>query len=165
MLTAELKYTRIIKTSYLITKGLLWKDRENKLNHFDSLRDYSVPILDAGVSGYYIMIRKVNFFLDDFKFPSFQYTGLAVEPVNNLAAQHPDKTFIRYWWNAISFSIVGFYWFFSNAVIEHVGESDQLLFVNEMLRVSRNMFFFTPNKFFPVESHTNVFFIGLTTFL
>lgn len=49
-----------------------------------------------------------------------------------------------------------FDWVFSNAVIEHVGsKKEQLLFINEMLRVGRNVFFTTPNKYFPIESHTN----------
>jgi hypothetical protein len=49
---------------------------------------------------------------------------------------------------------------FSNAVIEHVGDdAAQVRFVDEMLRVADNVFFTTPNKLFPVESHTNVLFL------
>lgn len=160
MLTAELKYTRTPIKDFVshYKKGFLERSRKQKLYHFDSPCDYSIPILDAGVSGYQDYDHKVNFLLNDFKFPSFQYTGLAMEPVNNLAAQHPDKTFIRFGGMRFPFQYRDFHWFFSNAVIEHLGDEDaQLCFVNEMLRISRNMFFTTPNKFFPVESHTNVF--------
>jgi hypothetical protein len=41
-------------------------------------------------------------------------------------------------------------------VTEHVGDEEaQIQFVNEMLRVARNVLFTTPSKYFPVESHTN----------
>jgi SAM-dependent methyltransferase len=44
---------------------------------------------------------------------------------------------------------------FSNAVIEHVGSTEnQRAFVLEMLRVSRSFFITTPNRWFPVELHT-----------
>ena len=33
----------------------------------------------------------------------------------------------------------------------------QLLFLNEMMRVGRNLFLTTPNKYFPIDSHTNAF--------
>lgn len=47
----------------------------------------------------------------------------------------------------------------SNAVIEHVGgEAEQLAFVAEHLRVGRAWFMTTPNRWFPVESHTSVLF-------
>lgn len=32
-------------------------------------------------------------------------------------------------------------------------------FINEMLRVAKNVFFTTPNKYFPLESHTNILFL------
>jgi SAM-dependent methyltransferase len=48
---------------------------------------------------------------------------------------------------------------FSNAVIEHVGSfEDQLRFVNEHKRVGRHWVITTPNRWFPIESHTNVLF-------
>jgi len=48
---------------------------------------------------------------------------------------------------------------FSNAVIEHVGnESNQLQFVREHQRVGINWIMTTPNKYFPVESHTQTLF-------
>jgi ubiquinone/menaquinone biosynthesis C-methylase UbiE len=44
---------------------------------------------------------------------------------------------------------------FSNAVIEHVGdERDQQRFVDEHRRVARHCVLTTPNRWFPVESHT-----------
>ena len=48
---------------------------------------------------------------------------------------------------------------FSNAVIEHVGlETDQVAFINEHKRCGRNWFLTTPNRLFPIEVHSGVFF-------
>lgn len=44
----------------------------------------------------------------------------------------------------------------SNAVIEHVGdEQDQAAYMAEHLRVGRTWIVTTPNRWFPVESHTS----------
>lgn len=47
----------------------------------------------------------------------------------------------------------------ANAIIEHVGdEVDQLRMVAEMCRVARSWVITTPNRWFPVESHTSTMF-------
>jgi len=72
----------------------------------------------------------------------------------------PGKCFVQYPGGKFPFPNKNFDWVFSNAVIEHVGNDDeQLLFLNEMMRVANNVFFTTPNKYFPAESHTNLFFV------
>ncbi|MDP3957328.1 MAG: methyltransferase domain-containing protein [bacterium] len=46
---------------------------------------------------------------------------------------------------------------YSNAVIEHVGSTDeQLRFLRELYRVSRRGYLTTPNRFFPIEIHTRI---------
>jgi hypothetical protein len=48
----------------------------------------------------------------------------------------------------------------ANAIIEHVGqEPEQRLMVDEMTRVARTWVITTPNKWFPVESHTSALFV------
>ena len=48
----------------------------------------------------------------------------------------------------------------ANAIIEHVGdEADQARFVAEQTRVARTWVITTPNRWFPVESHTSVLFL------
>ena len=48
---------------------------------------------------------------------------------------------------------------FSNAVIEHVGtENDQKKFILEHDRVGKSWILTTPNRLFPIESHTQVLF-------
>lgn len=47
----------------------------------------------------------------------------------------------------------------ANAIIEHVGqEAEQERMVSEMTRVARTWVITTPNKWFPIESHTSVAF-------
>jgi hypothetical protein len=48
----------------------------------------------------------------------------------------------------------------ANAIIEHVGkEHEQRQMVDEMTRVARCWVITTPNKWFPVESHTHTLFL------
>ena len=48
---------------------------------------------------------------------------------------------------------------YSNAVLEHVGqEPEQRAFVQEHARVGRHFIITTPNRWFPIESHTDVLF-------
>ncbi len=52
----------------------------------------------------------------------------------------------------------------SNAVIEHVGdEVAQKKFVSEHVRVGKHWVYTTPNRFFPVESHSHTFFSHYST--
>ena len=49
---------------------------------------------------------------------------------------------------------------FSNAVLEHVGNTEeQTSFVREIARVSKTFFITTPNRWFPVEFHTVIPFL------
>ena len=135
------------------------KSRKRKLEHFYSLSEWNSSVLDVGVTGYFDYNSQVNLFLSNFRYQSQYYTGLAVEPINQLEKAYPDKNFVQYEGRVFPFPHKSFDWVFSNAVIEHVGDfKSQVLFVNEMVRVSKNVFFTTPNKFFPIESHTNVAF-------
>jgi hypothetical protein len=128
--------------------------RAKKLDHFYSLCSGG-KILDAGVSSS-ARVAGENIFLSSFRFPGDAYVGLGIEDLSELAAKHPDKKFVTYAGRNFPFQDDEFDWVFSNAVIEHVGgRAAQTFFLNEMLRVGKNVFFTTPNKYFPVESHTN----------
>lgn len=135
--------------------------REGKLQHFYSLAQSGQTILDVGVSPE----RKKgpptrNYFLKNYRFDPATYTGLGVQDLQGMDDLFPGMRFVQYRGGRFPFADDEFDWVFSNAVIEHVGDGEaQLMFVNEMLRIARHVFFTTPNKFFPVESHTNVFFL------
>lgn len=132
--------------------------RSKKLDHFYLGCSSDSKVLDVGVSNLEHN-DQVNLFLRNFRLSSSQYTGLAVESMDDIRKKYPDKSFVEYDGNVFPFEDKSFDWVFSNAVIEHVGDQDkQILFINEMLRVGKNVFFTTPNKYFPIESHTNVIF-------
>ena len=134
------------------------KSRIKKLDHFYSLCSPQSSILDVGVSNNEYN-TSINLFLNNFRLCDHQYTGLAIQQMAGIKKKHPNKKFIEYTGGVFPFRNKKFDWVHSNAVIEHVGsQKDQLLFINEMLRVGKNVFFTTPNKWFPVESHTNTFF-------
>lgn len=51
---------------------------------------------------------------------------------------------------------------FSNAVVEHVGlEEAQRRYISEHVRVGKHWLFTTPNRLFPIESHTQVIFLHM----
>lgn len=137
---------------------VMHRSRSKKLDHFYSLCEQQSNVLDVGVSKHKSNDHE-NMFLNTFRFDSNQYTGLAIQPMKEIAEMHPGKRFVEYPGGAFPFRDKEFDWVFSNAVIEHVGvDEEKILFINEMLRVSKNVFFTTPNKYFPIESHTNVIF-------
>jgi SAM-dependent methyltransferase len=135
------------------------RSRDAKLEDFYRHCSRECDVLDVGVSNN-DHSPQVNLFLKKFRFPACRYTGLAVEPIAAVAAQFPEHRFVEYDGKVFPFRDREFGFVFSNAVIEHVGKTaDQIRFVNEMLRAGERVFFTTPNKYFPVESHTNALFI------
>ncbi len=132
--------------------------RGKKMVQFNSLCSAEESVLDVGVSPN-DWSDSVNIFLKQFKGKPTLYTGLAVEDISGVAELHPQKNFCLYDGGIFPFANNSFDWIFSNAVIEHVGDRQaQALFIKEMCRVADKVFFTTPNKYFPVESHTNTFF-------
>jgi SAM-dependent methyltransferase len=130
------------------------RSRMRKLEHFYSLY-HGGTILDVGVSPLRQQNKmpQVNYFLRHRKFPLKLYTGIGIDDLSGLEALYPEATFITYDGNRMPFSDQQFDWVFSNAVIEHV--NDQLMFLTELFRVAKRVFVTTPNKYFPIEVHTN----------
>lgn len=132
--------------------------RKNKLQQFYACYSGGT-VLDAGVSGR-SRVESENIFLHSFTGDRSLYTALGVEDLTELSNIYPESRFITYNGKLFPFEDSEFEWVFSNAVIEHVGSySDQLQFLNEMMRVGKNVFFTTPNRWFPIESHTHAFFL------
>ncbi len=140
---------------------VMYGSRKNKLKHFFSLCEEGMKVLDVGVSSEkHQGTSSLNYFLKNFPYPATDYTGLGVEDLSGMDQLFPQKKFIQYSGDDFPFEDNQFDWVFSNAVIEHVGYTpQQIKFVNEMLRVGKNVFFTTPNKYFPIESHTQVIFL------
>ena len=131
--------------------------RKRKVERFYRYFGRGMTVLDVGVSSPSTSsLPTANYFLNHFRYEPKYYTGLAVQDTTELRLLHPGKTFVEYPGGKFPFDDRQFDWVFSNAVIEHVGDHDaQLYFLNEMLRVARRVFFTTPNKYFPLELHTD----------
>ncbi len=144
-----------------LKKRVMEHSRQNKLRHFYSLFREGESVLDVGVSTEAKRgLPARNYFLKNYRYDPGTYTGLGIEDLAGMEDMFPGKRFVQYQGGKFPFSDKEFTWVFSNAVIEHVGDRKaQLLFINEMVRVAHNVFFTTPNKYFPVESHTNVLFL------
>ncbi len=84
-------------------------------------------------------------------------TVVSLDDVTALRQRYPKITFVRGDGTRLPFGDREFTIAYSNAVVEHVGEYPaQLQFVRELLRVSQRGFMTTPNRHFPVETHTRV---------
>ena len=144
-----------------VKKKAMGSSRKKKLSHFYSLFKEGESVLDVGVSAETEKsLPALNYFLKNYQRDPNTYTGLGVLDLTRMPDLYPGKRFVQYPGGKFPFADNEFDWVFSNAVIEHVGDDDaQLLFLNEMMRVAKNVFFTTPNKYFPVESHTNVLFL------
>ena len=136
--------------------------RRRKNEHFYSMCEPGMTVLDVGVHGGLDEEepRTLNYFLNNFRYDDEYYTGLGIEDLSKVAKSHRNKKLVQYPGDIFPFKDDNFDFVFSSAVIEHVGDdAAQLQFLNEMLRVGKTVFFTTPNKYFPIETHTNVAFL------
>jgi hypothetical protein len=135
--------------------------RDRKLEQFYSFFKNGMTVLDVGVSAESNKnMPTINYFLKNYRYAPETYVGLGIKDLKGMEDKYPGKRFVQYPGGKFPFKDKEFDWVFSNAVIEHAGDhASQLLFINEMLRVADNVFFTTPNKYFPIESHTNAVFM------
>lgn len=147
--------------SALKTRVML-KSRRRKAEQFYELFLPGMRVLDVGVTAKDGPSRAgpQNYLLKTYPYAPETYTGLGVHDLSGLQNVYPQMRFVTYDGHVMPFDEDEFDWAYSNAVIEHVGgRSEQLQFLNEMLRVARYVFFTTPNKHFPLETHTSVPFL------
>jgi len=85
-------------------------------------------------------------------------TCAGVQDSSWLEKEYPGIKFIKIeQGKALPFKNQEFDVVYSNAVIEHVGSRrDQAAFIAEALRVGKAFFITTPNRWFPVETHTHI---------
>ncbi|MDR0769177.1 MAG: class I SAM-dependent methyltransferase [Dysgonamonadaceae bacterium] len=83
-------------------------------------------------------------------------TALGVfETAEVFRERYPEVSVVLYDGKIFPFANKSFDIGWSNAVIEHVGGRErQLLFVKELCRVCKKVYFTTPNRYFPFEVHT-----------
>src|SRR5262245_29480392 len=99
-----------------------------------------------------------NFLEKNYPFPS-NITALGVDDPVEFPQRYPAVRVVQYDGRIFPFSDGEFDVAWSNAVIEHVGTAatsreSQIRFIRELIRVSRRVYFTTPNRWFPVEVHT-----------
>ena len=98
----------------------------------------------------------MNFFEELYPWPG-KITALGLHDGTSFRARYPGIEYVQGDALALPFPDGAFDIVFSNAVIEHVGDTNrQRTFVSEVLRVGRRVFVSTPNRRFPVEVHTRL---------
>jgi SAM-dependent methyltransferase len=97
-----------------------------------------------------------NFFEAMYPWPE-RITAVSDVPLPHFAREFPQVATVTADGRALPFPDDAFDVAFSNAVVEHVGgREDQRRFVEELCRVARRVFISTPNRWFPIETHTLV---------
>jgi hypothetical protein len=97
-----------------------------------------------------------NFFEALYPWPE-RITAVSDVPLPNFAREFPSIRCVTASGTDLPFEEDAFDVAFSNAVVEHVGgRDDQRRFVAELCRVAPRVFLSTPNRWFPVETHTLV---------
>jgi len=87
-------------------------------------------------------------------------TALGVVVPDKFLRRYPDVKVVTYKGGAFPFEDNSFDIVWSNAVVEHVGDAvAQEMFIKEIMRVGRSAYFTTPNRHFPVETHTRTPFL------
>jgi SAM-dependent methyltransferase len=133
------------------------KSREKKYAQFLSLAQPTkdTTILDVGVNAEEYSATD-NFLEKQYPHPE-NITAVATGNLEVFNALYPHIQSIRADGRALPFGDNSFDIAYSNAVIEHVGNSaEQLRFLRELYRVSRQGFLTTPNRLFPIEVHTRL---------
>jgi hypothetical protein len=97
-----------------------------------------------------------NFFEALYPWPE-RITAVSDVPLPNFAREFPSVQRVTASGTELPFEDDAFDIAFSNAVVEHVGGRDeQQRFVAELCRVAPRVFLSTPNRWFPIETHTLV---------
>jgi SAM-dependent methyltransferase len=98
----------------------------------------------------------LNFFEELYPWPG-RITALGLHEGAGFRSRYPHVRYVQGDALALPFADGEFDVVFSNAVLEHVGGSEQQRrFVSEALRVGRRVFLTTPNRRFPIEVHTRL---------
>ena len=113
-------------------------------------------ILDVGVTSEKTLDSS-NFFERLYPFPK-KITCVGTEDGSYLEEEYPGLKYHQVFSNKpLPFKDKQFDIAFSNAVVEHAGNSQaQRFFIHEICRVSKRFFIVTPNRWFPFETHTGL---------
>jgi len=149
----------------LAARASLW-NRRNKLALFQETmrpgpetRVVDVGVGDTGFGTEPGVASSHNFFEALYPWPE-RITAVSDVPLPNFAREFPTVSTVTANGTELPFEDDAFDVAFSNAVVEHVGgPAEQHRFVTELCRVAPRVFLSTPNRWFPVETHTLVPFV------
>jgi len=136
------------------------RSREKKYKELLTLLDLKedTSVLDIGVTNREFSPVD-NYFEKRYPYPK-NITILSIQELTEFSNRYPEISTVYYKGGVFPFNDQSFSAVICNAVIEHVGSrNNQILFINEMLRVGKKVYFSTPAKEFPIEMHTNYLFI------
>ena len=132
--------------------------RESMVNMFFQIFSplETLSVLDVGVTSERYP-PSVNYLEKLYPFPE-NLTCAGVQDASWLAEEYPGIKFFQLEiGKPLPFKDQEFDCVYSNAVIEHVGSrQDQRAFICELMRVSKSFYITTPNRWFPVEMHTQI---------
>lgn len=142
-----------------------------RVSHYNRTRKYAyfmerlnpspeATLLDVGFANHEgKRDAMINYLEKHYPYPE-RITALGVSGKDEFERRYPKVRAVLYDGREFPFADGEFDIGWSNAVIEHVGDRDrQVLFVRELLRVCRRVYFTTPNRYFPVELHTKLPFL------
>ena len=149
----------------LAARASLWNRRRKLALFLETMRPGpETRVVDVGVGDTPFgtepgVAATHNFFEALYPWPD-RITAVSDVPLPNFAQAFPSIRTVVANGLELPFAEDEFDIAFSNAVVEHVGASEkQRRFVAELCRVAPRVFVSTPNRWFPVETHTLVPFV------
>ena len=149
----------------LAARASLWNRRRKLALFMETMRPgpetrvVDVGVGDTGFGTEPGVASSHNFFEALYPWPE-RITAVSDVPLPNFAREFPMVRCVTASGTELPFEDDAFDLAFSNAVVEHVGGRDQQRrFVAELCRVAPRVFVSTPNRWFPVETHTLLPFI------
>jgi SAM-dependent methyltransferase len=146
----------------LAARASIWNRRRKLALFMETMRPGpETRIVDVGVgdTGFGTepgVASSHNFFEALYPWPE-RITAVSDVPLPNFAREFPTVSAVTASGTELPFADDAFDIAFSNAVVEHVGgEEKQRQFVAELCRVAPRVFLSTPNRWFPIETHTLV---------
>ena len=151
--------------SALAARASLWNRRRKLALFMETIRPgpetrvVDVGVGDTGFGTEPGVAMAHNFFEALYPWPE-RITAVSDVPLPNFAREFPQVRCVTASGTELPFEDDAFDVAFSNAVVEHVGgREEQRRFVAELCRVAPQVFLSTPNRWFPVETHTLVPFV------
>jgi SAM-dependent methyltransferase len=150
----DVRHSRLARHVHLSCRARRWGDYVREFPP-----DPAQRVLDIGAS-HLVDLPGENEFLRRYPHPA-QVTTISNDPLlDPIREAYPGVTALHADALDLPFPDRSFDVVHSNAVIEHVGPAAaQRRFVAEAVRVGKAGFVSTPNRWFPVDSHTNLPFL------